>query len=133
MENRKILFVSRHNMTDEQKKLLEEKFVRDVCSECWAYIWLDWDCSRWCGNTKRFTALPQIEQKEILFVDWTELDDLIGKYDEFIIVAPNDILKKIIEKWVKPLQFIMSFRGGQNWSPKLMGIKRIINIEEEIL
>lgn len=104
---KKILFISRHNLSAEQKNILSTKL---------------WKIS--------------VDKVEIIFSDWTEITPFIWKYDEFIIVAPNEIMTTIINKGIKPLQFVMSFRD-ENWkplqSPRCLGIKRIITIKEEML
>jgi flavorubredoxin len=104
---KKILYVSRHDMTADMEKLLTEKL---------------WKVS--------------VDKVELIFSNWEEINPFIWKYDEFIIVAPNDIMGIIINKGINPLQFLITFRND-DWSPsqspRLKWLKRIIKIEEEML
>lgn len=102
---KKILFISRHEMSWDMKKLLTEKL---------------WKVS--------------VDKVELIFTDGSEIKPFISKYDEFIVVAPNEVLQTIIELGIKPIQFKMTFRdenGKPLDKPRLLGLKRIISIQEE--
>jgi len=104
---KKVLFISRHDISADMKKILTDKL---------------WKVS--------------VDKVEIIFSDGGEIVPFIWKYDEFIIVAPNEILATIISKGIKPLQFVMTYRdenGKPLQNPRCIGLKKIITIQEEML
>ena len=107
MKNKKILYISRHDLSSDMKHLLTEKLGK-----------------------------VSVDKVELIFNDGSEITPFIWKYNEFTIVAPNNVLQTLISTGIKPLQFIMSYRddnGKPSNSPRLLGLKRIVEIKEEIL
>lgn len=104
---KKVLFISRHDLSAEMKNLLTEKLGK-----------------------------VSVDKVELIFNDGSEITPFVWKYDEFIVVAPNNVLQTIISKGIRPLQFMMTFRD-EDWkpskSPRLLGLKRIVEIKEETL
>jgi len=103
-----ILFISRHTLNDEQMEIVKKVFWEDT----------------------------NVETKEIIFSTWYELELYKGTYDEFIVVAPIDIVSNILKSWIEPLKFINESRDNE-WNKifKFTWLKRIKKVEivEEVL